>query len=246
MSRLLYFSAIAIVSFIVIMTTFIVQSKVALSSLSKDDIATPTIYVHVQYATATTTCTPSSTSTDTPTFTPTSTPTPTNTPTNTLTPTPTDTPTITPTPTSTPNEQVPESGRFIFVDQQLQIMFIYENEKIVREIPVSTGKPDTNSMTPAWKGRIGDYWGRQPFSNTQLWADDIWYLFKGPKGSILIHSVPYILENGTKKYDNLEALGISPASRGCVRVSPKDAKWLHRWNPIMVPIEITPWTGEVN
>ncbi|OQY46636.1 MAG: hypothetical protein B6242_07195 [Anaerolineaceae bacterium 4572_78] len=213
MSRLLYFSAIAIVSFIVIMTTFIVQSKVALSSLSKDDIATPTIYVHVQYATATTTCTPSS---------------------------------ITPTPTSTPNEQVPESGRFIFVDQQLQIMFIYENEKIVREIPVSTGKPDTNSMTPAWKGRIGDYWGRQPFSNTQLWADDIWYLFKGPKGSILIHSVPYILENGTKKYDNLEALGISPASRGCVRVSPKDAKWLHRWNPIMVPIEITPWTGEVN
>ncbi len=78
-----------------------------------------------------------------------------------------------------------------------------------------------------------------------LWADYMWYLFPGARGSILIHSLPYTWVNGVKVYDQPEALGVEPRSHGCVRISTEDAQWLKRWNPVGVPIEILPWSGEI-
>ena len=123
-------------------------------------------------------------------------------------------------------------------------MVVYENEVTVRTIPVSTGAPVTNMFTPPWQGTVGDDWGSGPFRNRQL-ADYKWYLFPGPEGSILIHSVPYTITNGIKVYDRPEALGVEPVSNGCVRISPEDAAWLKTWDPVGVPITITRWSGKI-
>jgi lipoprotein-anchoring transpeptidase ErfK/SrfK len=162
-------------------------------------------------------------------------------------PTATSTPqlTATPSPAYPATPAIPKRGRFLLVNQDEQMMHIYESGIEVRAIPVSTGRPVTNAFTPAWRGEVGDYWGSGPFLNTNLWSDDMWYLFPGPEGSILIHSAPYIRDGDVKIYDRLDALGVEPASRGCVRISPQDAEWLHAWDPVGVPIEITPWSGKI-
>ena len=126
-------------------------------------------------------------------------------------------------------------------------MYVYENGVEIRQIPVSTGRPVTDAFTPAWQGAVGKDWGSGPFRNTNLWSDYMWYLFPGPEGSILIHSVPYTRTEDEKKlYDRLDALGLEPSSRGCVRLSPEDAAWLKTWNPVNVPIEITGWSGPIS
>jgi lipoprotein-anchoring transpeptidase ErfK/SrfK len=176
---------------------------------------------------------------------------PSATPTRQLPPTPSPTATSTPQPTATPSPghaatpTIPKRGRFLLVNQDEQMMHVYENGAEIRAIPASTGRPVTNAFTPAWRGDVGRYWGSGPFLNTNLWSDHMWYLFPGPQGSILIHSVPYTRDGDVKIYDRLDALGVEPASHGCVRISPQDAQWLEAWDPVGVPIEITPWSGEI-
>jgi lipoprotein-anchoring transpeptidase ErfK/SrfK len=123
-------------------------------------------------------------------------------------------------------------------------MYVYEGGVEVRKIPVSTGAPVTNAFTPSWSGVVGDYRGWGLFRNN-LQADDRWYLFPGPEGSILIHSVPYTLTGNNKVYDQLNALGVKPVSSGCVRISPADAQWLKAWDPVGVSITITRWSGGI-
>jgi len=140
---------------------------------------------------------------------------------------------------------IPHAGRFLLVDQDQQVMLAYEDGIRIRAIPVSTGRPVENAFTPPWRGEVGRYWGGGPFLDTNLHSDYMWYLFPGARGSILIHSVPYFWEDGVKIYDRPDALGLEPASHGCVRISTEDAQWLRNWNPVGVPIEITPWSGEI-
>jgi lipoprotein-anchoring transpeptidase ErfK/SrfK len=130
------------------------------------------------------------------------------------------------------------------VDQDEQIMVVYEQGVAIRQIPVSTGAPVSNTFTPSWEGIVGDYWGSGLLRH-DLQADFMWYLFSGPEGSILIHSVPYTITGNTKKYDRLNALGIAPVSSGCVRLSPEDAAWLKTWDPVGVSIKITRWSGGI-
>jgi hypothetical protein len=120
-------------------------------------------------------------------------------------------------------------------------MVVYEHGVQVRVIPVSTGQPSNNALTPAWEGVVGAYWGRCRFLDGTF-ADHVWYLFPGDEGSILIHTVPYAEVNGDKVYRDLEALGRRPVSKGCVRISPADGFWLRAWDPQGVPIHILPWT----
>jgi hypothetical protein len=139
----------------------------------------------------------------------------------------------------------PSDERFLLVDQDRQTMAVYEGGELVHLIPVSTGAPYVNSFTPAWRGHVGPFWGKAMFRGTDLWADYIWYLFPGALGSILIHSVPYMNNGDEKVYDKPEALGVEPASKGCVRISPEDARWLVEWDPVGVAIEITPYSGVI-
>ncbi len=164
-------------------------------------------------------------------------------PTATATQRPVYTPTRPAVPFGTPT--IPATGRFLLVNQDEQKMHVYENGVEIRAIPVSTGAPVANAFTPPWRGVVGDYWGGGPFRDKNYWADYMWYLFPGEEGSILIHSVPYLRSGDMKIYDRPDALGVRPASHGCVRISPEDAEWLKAWDAVGVPIEITPWSGEI-
>jgi len=154
-------------------------------------------------------------------------------------------PTATPSPAPTRPHAVMDN-RFILVNQDEQIMRVFENGIEVKNIPVSTGRPVTNAFTPAWQGAVGDDWGSGAFRGTTLFSDYMWFLFPGPEGSILIHSVPYQMDNGNKNYDRLDALGEEPVSNGCIRISPEDAAWLKSWNPVGASIEITRWSGKIS
>lgn len=151
----------------------------------------------------------------------------------------------TPLPASALTLTPPAGGRYLLVNQDEQMLHVYENGVEIRTIPVSTGAPVANAFTPAWRGQVGTFWGGAAFRNSNLWSDYIWYLFPGEQGSILIHSVPYTRSGESKIYDRPEALGVEPASRGCVRISPQDAEWLAAWNPVGALMEITPWSGDI-
>ena len=154
---------------------------------------------------------------------------------------------LTATPLPTPTRPLDAmDNRFILVNQDAQMMQIFENGTEIKRIPVSTGRPVTNAFTPAWQGSVGDDWGSGTFRGTTLFSDYMWFLFPGAKGSILIHSVPYRRDGDRKDYDRLDALGVEPVSNGCVRISPEDAAWLKTWNPVGASIEITRWSGKIS
>jgi len=200
--------------------------------------------VGVPSTAAPTTMRPANTAAPTWTLTPTRPPTRTPPPTATQTPSATATPTATtsptpspsPTPTSFPFETRPDLARYIYVDQGSQHVYVFEEGALVRAIACSTGIPDPDSYTPAWSGEVGEYWGT--FFAYEVYADEAWYLFKSD-GSILVHSLPYTLENESKVYLDRDALGVRPASHGCIRVSPQDAAWFTAWGPGGVPITIS-------
>jgi lipoprotein-anchoring transpeptidase ErfK/SrfK len=158
-------------------------------------------------------------------------------------------PTATPAPVTTPEampaslaEVVRQYGidperRFIVVNTATQQMIVWDPGKPMREIPVSTGDESRGYRTPAWYGLVGKYVGT--FQAHGVYADEGWYLFEDA-GSILIHSAPYQLVDGVKVYEDMEALGSYPASRGCIRLRPEDARWFSNWDPQGVPLVILP------
>jgi hypothetical protein len=172
---------------------------------------------------------------------PSSTPLPPPTLTATMSPTVSPTPTMTPTPSPMPTRG-PEMyyRRLILINQDTQTMFVYENGVKIRTIPVSTGKPDQEeTMTPAWEGEVGRYVGT--FFAFGAWADNAWYLFDH-YGSMLIHSAPYLKQDGTKVYQDLDALGVRPISHGCIRLPPEEAQWFTDWGPQGAHVIIQPLT----
>ncbi len=190
----------------------------------------------------------------TPTKTPTLAPTFTVTPTP-LAPLPTDTPLAVPSPTPPPATPTPAllppallelahsygfdpAQRFIIVDQDLQQMIVAEPGAL-RIMPVSTGDPEKRTLTPAWSGRVGAYWGT--FSSFGVFADEGWFLFRHG-GSILIHGAPYVPDGqGGKVYQQVDSIGAYPASRGCIRLKPDDSAWFSAWGPEGTPIAILPF-----
>ena len=166
--------------------------------------------------------------------------------TSTSTATPAPSPTFTATPF--PFDAQPESARYVYIDQAVQHMYVFEHRTLARDIPCSTGLPDSDKYTPAWSGQVGEYWGT--FYAFEVYADEAWYLFKSA-GSILVHSLPYTLRNGYKVYQDRDALGVRPASHGCIRISPEDAAWFTSWDPEGVPITVSDphleqWRGRLS
>jgi hypothetical protein len=129
------------------------------------------------------------------------------------------------------------SRRFIVVDLASQTMTVWDPGRPTRIMPVSTGDESRGYRTLAWYGLVGDYWGT--FQASDVYADEGWYLFEDG-GHILIHSLPYRLVDGQKVYEQVDALGAYPASKGCIRLTPEDAKWFTDWNPQGIPIVILP------
>lgn len=148
------------------------------------------------------------------------------------TPTP---PRATPMPAVLDTVQPPTlAGKALVVDQDTQVLRVYEDGVEIRTLLVSTGVPSL--YTPAFLGQVGHYvstiYGYGGLS------DNAWYIFTAG-GNIYIHSAPYTLSEGMKVYEGLEFLGVQPSSHGCIRLHPSDAEWLVSWNPLGVPILIT-------
>lgn len=178
----------------------------------------------------------------------------------TFTPIPTRTPIPSPAPQLTPadaSDRQPEpwvkeiaairglnpEGDYVIVDQNNQTMHVIEAGDLARELHITTGDPESGWDTPAWFGVIGEYWGTFQGRGGVL-ADEGWWLFDRPGGNFLIHSLPYIRDAaGNKHYKGVEDLGASPASNGCIRLSPEDAAWFTSWQPAGKPIIILPYTG---
>ncbi len=127
--------------------------------------------------------------------------------------------------------------RFVVVDLASQTMTVWDPGRPTRVMPVSTGDESRGYRTLAWYGLVGDYWGT--FHAFGVYADEGWYLFRDA-GDILIHGAPYKLVDGQKVYEDMDALGAYPASKGCIRLAPEDAAWFTQWNPKGVPIVILP------
>lgn len=188
--------------------------------VGEEVVGTPT-RVSVAATTALATTTPPATATPTPTATPS--------PTETLAPT--TAPTATMAPTATPTfafDTRPDLDRYFYVDQMAQRMYVFERGELIRDMPCSTGLPDDTTYTEAWEGPVGRYYGT--FYSFGAWADEAWYLYPS-LGNILVHSLPYLWHNGYKVYLEGDALGVRPASHGCIRLSPEDAAWLTSYNP---------------
>lgn len=127
------------------------------------------------------------------------------------------------------------SGKALVVDQDAQVLRVYEDGVEIRTLPASTGVPPL--YTPAFSGYVGRY-ASTIYGYGEL-ADNAWYVFTAG-GNIYIHSAPYTLSEDEKVYEGLEFLGVRPSSHGCIRLHPADAEWLTTWNPQGVPILITP------
>jgi lipoprotein-anchoring transpeptidase ErfK/SrfK len=133
----------------------------------------------------------------------------------------------------------------IVIDQDRQRMLVYDGGTLIRSLPISSGWPGKRqTLTPEWRGRVGEYWGTfTSFGTTQ---DDGYWLFTDylPDGSwngdILIHGAPYLIgPEGEKEYD-LEGIGAAPVSHGCIRLLPGDMAWFRQWDPLGVEVNILP------
>ena len=139
---------------------------------------------------------------------------------------------------------VPVAGRRLVVDQDAQVMYVYEDGAEIRSLPVSTGMLTSKTFTRAWEGRVGQDMGAVPVDGG-MQVEQAWHLFPDVFGNILIHSVPYVEHDSGRTYDQPEALGVRPSSHGCIRISEEDAAWLREWDPVGVPIEITGPPGPI-
>ncbi|HEY73978.1 MAG TPA: L,D-transpeptidase [Thermoflexia bacterium] len=126
-------------------------------------------------------------------------------------------------------------GKALVVDQEAQMLRVYENGVEIRALPASTGIPPLH--TPAFLGHIGRY-ASTIYGYGEL-ADNAWYVLTA-RGNIYIHGAPYTLSEGIKVYKEIESLGVRPSSHGCIRLYPADAEWLTAWDPQSAPILITP------
>lgn len=183
--------------------------------------------------TPTNTATPTNTPTPTPTLTPTNTPTPTQTPTATATPTETSLPTVEVTPyVYDPEEEDPSfdpgaveplGDKWIDINLSQQMLYAYEGDTLISSFLVSTGLPDTPTVT-------GTY-----YVWVKLYYDDM----SGP--GYYLPDVPYVMYfyrgygiHGTYWHNNFGY----PMSHGCVNMETSQAGWLFDWAFVGIPVHI--------
>ena len=181
--------------------------------------------------TPTNTATPTNTPTSTPTPTPTNTPTPTATPTATATPTETPVPTVEVIPYEpeetepyyNPGVSEPLGEKWIDINLSQQMLYAFEGETLVASFLVSTGLPNTPTVT-------GTY---------HVWVKLLYDDMAGP--GYYLPDVPYVMYfyrgygiHGTYWHSNFGY----PMSHGCVNMETSQAGWLFDWAFVGIPVHI--------
>jgi len=123
-----------------------------------------------------------------------------------------------------------EKIKKIVIDLSEQKLYLYENNKVVNEYLVSTGKPGME--TPQGKFKIYTKNRRQWSKMASLWMP-YWMMIEPTRG-IGIHELPE-WPNGFK--EGLDHLG-KPVSHGCIRLGIGAAEQVYNWAEIGTEIKI--------
>jgi hypothetical protein len=111
-----------------------------------------------------------------------------------------------------------ETGKRAEVLLDRQVALAIDNNKVVRVIPVSTGKPSTPTPPGTFtvQGKIAKWWST-PFREWLLWALPF-------NGGVAFHEFPEVPPYA--------------ASHGCVRQMVTTAKWLYDWASVGMPVKV--------
>lgn len=120
------------------------------------------------------------------------------------------------------------TDKLITVDTNRQQLTAWEGGKILKQVAVSTGLP----QSPTVKGSFAIY--------TKLRFDDMRGV-SPVKGKYYLPNVPYVMYfyqayalHGTYWHNNFG----HRMSNGCVNLRTSDAQWLYNWAPIGTRVEI--------
>jgi lipoprotein-anchoring transpeptidase ErfK/SrfK len=117
----------------------------------------------------------------------------------------------------------PDDGRWIEVNLSQQQLNAYEGDVLVNTFIVSTGLPDTPTVTGEY--RIYVKVPLQDMSGPGYYLTDVpWVMFFYEDYGL----------HGTYWHNNFG----SPMSRGCVNLSVDDAAWLYNWASVGTPVSV--------
>jgi lipoprotein-anchoring transpeptidase ErfK/SrfK len=117
----------------------------------------------------------------------------------------------------------PDDGRWIDVNLSQQQIYAYEGDTLVNTFIVSTGLPDTPTVTGEY--RIYVKIPLQDMSGPGYYLTDVpWVMFFYEDYGF----------HGTYWHNNFG----TPMSRGCVNLSVEDAAWLYNWASVGTPVSI--------
>jgi lipoprotein-anchoring transpeptidase ErfK/SrfK len=119
--------------------------------------------------------------------------------------------------------QLPDDGRWIDVNLSQQQIYAYEGNLLVNSFIVSTGLPDTPTVT-------GEY---------QIYTKVPIQDMSGP--GYYLPDVPWVMYfydeygfHGTYWHNNFG----TPMSRGCVNLRIEDAEWLYHWASVGTRVSV--------
>lgn len=122
-----------------------------------------------------------------------------------------------------PEDQVPDDGRWIDVNLAEQQIYAYEGNLLVNSFIVSTGLPDTPTVTGEY--RIYVKVPIQDMSGPGYYLPDVpWVMFFYDEYGF----------HGTYWHNNFG----TPMSRGCVNLRIEDADWLYNWASIGIGVSV--------
>jgi lipoprotein-anchoring transpeptidase ErfK/SrfK len=117
----------------------------------------------------------------------------------------------------------PDDGRWIDVNLSEQQVYAYEGNTLVNTFLVSTGLPDTPTVTGDY--RIYVKVPLQDMSGPGYYLTDVpWVMFFYEDYGL----------HGTYWHNNFG----TPMSRGCVNLSVEDAAWLYNWASVGTPVSV--------
>ena len=129
-----------------------------------------------------------------------------------------------PDPNHLPEGLLPKGKKILVVLSQ-QKLFVFENEKLLKEFLVSTGLPATPTV-------IGKFQIYIKLEKTRMTGDG----YDLPNVPWTMYFYQDYGLHGTYWHNNFG----HPMSHGCVNLKTEDAKWLYDWAPIGTEVEVIP------
>jgi lipoprotein-anchoring transpeptidase ErfK/SrfK len=114
----------------------------------------------------------------------------------------------------------------MLIDNKTKSMYVYQDDKLTRTIPVSLGKPSTPSSSGTMVTMSHDY--STIFDVPGEYRVQVYYAMRLTWGGEFIHAAPWSVSDQ----------GVDNVSHGCVNVSDENAKWLYGITHIGDPVTV--------